>query len=65
MATLRDVFLVIAVAMVVVGSVAVVVLEFGSSSERRLVSRMRDTVEVLLPPILVVGLAWLVWIERS
>lgn len=65
MATLRDVFMVLAAVFVVVGSLGVVVLELGSSSERRLVSRLRDTVEVLLPPILVIVLAWLVWLEQS
>lgn len=65
MATLRDVFMVLAAVLVVVGSLGVVVLELGSSSERRLVSRLRDTVEVLLPPILVIVLAWLVWLEQS
>ena len=65
MATLRDVFMVVGAVMAVVGSVAIVALEFSSSSERRLVSRFRDTVEVLLPPVLMVVLTWLVWLERS
>jgi len=44
--------------------VAVVVLELGSSAERRLVSRLRDVVEVLLPPALALVLVWIVWFDR-
>ncbi|MCP3977574.1 MAG: hypothetical protein GY720_24075 [bacterium] len=65
MAGLRDGFLVLAAILVVVGSIAIVALEFGSASQRRLVGRVRDTVEVLLPPILMSLLAWLVWVEYS
>lgn len=65
MDTLRDIFLVLGVFLAIAGSVAVVVLEFGSSAERRLVSVARDSIEVLLPPVLTIVLVWLVWIGRT
>jgi len=65
MGTLRNVFLVVGGILVVAGSVAVVALEFGSAAERRLVSRLRDTIEVLLPPLMVLVLVWLVALERT
>ena len=61
---LRDVFMVLAAILVVGGCVAVVLLEFGSAAERRLVSRLRDSVEVLLPPALALVLVWIVWFDR-
>ena len=61
---LRDVFMVVAAILVAGGCVAVVVLEFGSTAQRRLVSRLRDVVEVLLPPALALGLTWIVWFDR-
>ena len=61
---LRDIFMILAGVLVLAGSVAVVVLEFGSSAERRLVSRLRDAVEVLLPPLLALVLVWIVWFDR-
>ena len=61
---LRDVFMILAGVLVLAGSVAVVVLEFGSAAERRLVSRLRDVVEVLLPPLLALVLVWIVWLDR-
>jgi hypothetical protein len=64
MDALRDVFMVIAGIMVAIGCAAVVVLEFGSSAERRLVSRLRDAVEVLVPPLLAFALVWIVWLDR-
>lgn len=59
----RDVFLVLAAVLICLGSVTVVALELGSSAKRRLVSHLRDTVEVLLPPVLVILLFWLVWLD--
>jgi hypothetical protein len=59
----RDVFLVLAAVLICLGSVTVVALELGSSAKRRLVSHLRDTVEVLLPPVLVIFLFWLVWLD--
>jgi hypothetical protein len=64
MDTLRAIFMILGALLAVGGSVAVVALEFGSSAERRLVSRLRDTIEVLLPPVAVVVLVWLVWLGR-
>ena len=64
MDVLRDVFMVVAAILVACGCVAVAVLEFGSSAERRLVSRLRDVVEVLLPPALALVLVWIVWFDR-
>ena len=64
MDTVRAVFMVLGAALVVGGAIGVVVLEFGSAGERRLVSRLRDTIEVLVPPAAVVLLVWLVWLER-
>ena len=64
MAGLRDVFMIVAGVLVLAGSLAVVVLEFGSSAERRLVSGVRDVVEVLLPPLLALVLVWIVWFDR-
>jgi hypothetical protein len=61
---LRDVFMIVAALLVIGGSVAVVVLEFGASSERRLVSPVRDVIEVLLPPALALVLVWIVWFDR-
>ena len=61
---LRDVFMVLAAILVAGGCVAVVLLEFGSAAERRLVSRLRDAVEVLLPPALALVLVWIVWFDR-
>ena len=61
---LRDAFMIVAAFLVAGGCVAVVVLEFGSSAERRLVSRVRDVVEVLLPPALALVLVWIVWFDR-
>lgn len=63
MDTARDVFLILAAGLILLGSVMVVALEFGSSAKRRLVSPLRDAVEVLLPPALVVLLLWLVWLD--
>ena len=59
----RDVFLVLAAVLIVLGSVTVVALEFGSTAKRRLVSHLRDTLEVLLPPVLMIVLLWLVWLD--
>jgi hypothetical protein len=64
MGGLRDVFMVLAAILVAGGCVAVVLLEFGSAAERRLVSRLRDAVEVLLPPALALALVWIVWFDR-
>lgn len=61
---LRDLFMVLAAMLTVGGAAWIIVLEFGSSAERRLVSRLRDAVEVLLPPVLVTVLVALVWLER-
>ena len=61
---LRDVFMVVAAILIGGGCVAVVALEFGSSEQRRLVSRPRDVVEVLLPPALALVLVWIVWFDR-
>ncbi len=61
---LRDVFMIVAAMLVVFGSAAVVTLEFGSATRRRLVSRLRDAVEVLLPPVLAVVLVGIVWLGR-
>ena len=63
MDTARDVFLILAAALIVLGSATVVVLEFGSSAKRRLVSPARDVVEVLLPVASVLLLLWLVWLD--
>lgn len=60
----RDVFMILAALLVAGGCVAVVVLEFGSAAERRLVSRARDVIEVLLPPALALALVWIVWFDR-
>ena len=60
---LRDIFLVLAAMLAIGGAAWVIVLEFGSSAERRLVSRLRDVIEVLLPPLLVTVLVALVWLE--
>ena len=60
MDALRDISLVAAAALIVLGLVGVVVLEFGSA-ERRLVGRWRDTIEVLLPPVLTVVLLGVIW----
>jgi len=62
---LREVFLIVGAFMVVAGSVAVVVREFASSAQRRLVSPWRDAIEVMLPPLMVIVLVWLVWLEYS
>ncbi len=61
---LRDAFMIAAAVLVAGGAVAVVMLEFGSSAERRLGSRLRDAVEVLLPPLLALALVWVVWFDR-
>ena len=58
---LRDVFMVLAAILVAGGCIAVVLLEFGSAAERRLVSPLRDALEVLLPPTLALVLVWVVW----
>jgi hypothetical protein len=63
MDTLRDVFLVLAALLTVGGAAWVIALEFGSSAERRLVSRLRDALEVLLPAVLVTVLVAIVWLE--
>ena len=59
----RDVFLVLAAVLIVFGSVTVVALELTSSAKRRLVSPVRDAIEVLLPPALVLALLLLVWLD--
>lgn len=60
MDTVENVFLILAAAMIVAGSVAIAWLEFGSVKQRRLVSPIRDVFEVLLPVVLVIVLALLV-----
>ena len=59
----RDVYLILAAVLIAVRSVTVVALELTSSAKRRLVSPMRDAIEVLLPPVLVLVLLWLVWLD--
>ena len=59
----RTVFLILAAALIVLGSVTVVALELTSTAKRRLVSPMRDAIEVLLPPALVLVLLLLVWLD--
>ena len=56
----RDIALVAAALLIGGGLVAVIVLELRNE-ERRLVGRLRDTVEVLAPPVLTVVLLGLVW----
>ncbi len=56
----RDISLMAAALLIIAGLVAVVTLELRNE-ERRLVGRLRDTVEVLLPPVLTVLLLGLVW----
>lgn len=58
-------FLVLGAALVLGGSIATLWLEFGSSTQRRLVSRGRDSFEVVLPPLLVVALVWVVIAVRD
>ncbi len=59
----RDVFLVVAAVLIVLGSVTIVALELASAGKRRLVSHARDAFEVLLPPALILVLLWLVWLD--
>lgn len=56
----RDIAFVVGTLLVAVGLVLAVVLELGSS-ERRLVGRARDTVEVMVPPVLTAVLVGVVW----
>jgi len=63
MDTAREVFLVLAALLIVIGSATVAVLELGSSAKRRLVSPARDVLEVLLPAVLILLLLWLVWLD--
>ena len=59
----RDVFVVVAAVLILFGSLTVVALEFASAEKRRLVSHLRDAIEVLLPPALILLLLWLVWLD--
>lgn len=56
----RNIALVAAAVLIGLGLVAVVTLELRNE-ERRLVGRLRDSVEVLAPPILTAVLLGLVW----
>ncbi len=60
MDAVRNVSLVVAGVLIVVGLAALVTLELRSE-ERRLVGRVRDTIEVLAPPVLTALLLGLVW----
>lgn len=51
MEAVRNIALIVAACLIVVGLVGVVILELGAK-ERRLVGRARDLLEVLLPPAL-------------
>ena len=59
----RGIYMVVAGALVIGGSIAVVALELASSAKRRLVSPLRDTIEVVLPPVLMLALLWAVWLD--
>ena len=56
----RDIAMVLAALLIVVGMAWAVFLELGSS-QRRLVGRARDLSEVLLPPVLTLVLLAAVW----
>ncbi len=60
MAAAGDAFLIVGGLLIVLGSIGIVILELGAAPQRRLVSRLRDAFEVLLPPTLVVALLVLV-----
>ena len=63
MDAMRTIFLLLAAGLIVVGSIAILALEFTSAQTRRLGSQVRDTLEVLLPPVLLAVLLWLVWLD--
>ncbi|NND02299.1 MAG: hypothetical protein HKN91_05880 [Acidimicrobiia bacterium] len=60
MDVVRDIALLVAGVAIVAGLIAIVTLELRNR-ERRLVGRMRDAIEVLLPPLLTAMLLGLVW----
>ena len=51
--------------LVITGLIAIVARELGTHPERRLVSPVRDAVEVLLPLVGAVALVVSVWISAS